>query len=90
MEIKTAFSSQFNHDAAIRGFWWAKHVFLFFSLKIGPEESRLRIRNKQVCFLQMWFFFKYKYNENYFYDIVITSQQVRTFCFPPPERQKLW
>lgn len=27
MEIKTAFSSQFNHDAAIRGFWCAKHVF---------------------------------------------------------------
>lgn len=26
MEIKTAFSSQFNHDAAIRGFWWAEHV----------------------------------------------------------------
>lgn len=43
MEIKTAFSSQFNHDAAISGFWCAKHVFLFFSLKIGQEGSLLRI-----------------------------------------------
>lgn len=42
MEIKTAFSSQFNHDAAIRGFWRATHVFLFFSLKIGQEESLRR------------------------------------------------
>lgn len=26
MEIKTAFSSQFNHDAAIRDLWCTKHV----------------------------------------------------------------
>lgn len=48
MEIKTAFSSQFNYDAAIRGFWCAKHVFLFFTLKIGQEESLLRIRKTKL------------------------------------------
>lgn len=30
MEIKTAFSSQFNHDAAIKGFWSAPHGSFIF------------------------------------------------------------
>lgn len=55
MEIKTAFSSQFNHDAAIRGFWCAKHVFLFFSLKIGQKEGQRvsYVSGKQVWSLHM-------------------------------------
>lgn len=30
MEIKTAFSSQFNHDAAIKGFWSTRNGSFFF------------------------------------------------------------
>lgn len=51
MEIKTAFSSQFNHDAAIRGFWCAKHVALFFSLKIGKEATFESNKSTVVIFL---------------------------------------
>lgn len=43
MEIKTAFSSQFNHDAAIRGFWCAEHV-CYSSLQSINETKRERER----------------------------------------------
>lgn len=39
MEIKTAFSSQFNHDAAIRGFWCAELV-CYSSLQSINEAER--------------------------------------------------
>lgn len=41
MEIKTAFSSQFNHDAAIRGFWCAEHV-CYSRLPSTRETERKR------------------------------------------------
>lgn len=41
MEIKTAFSSQFNHDAAIRGFWCAEHV-CYSSLQSLNETKKER------------------------------------------------
>lgn len=72
MEIKTAFSSQFNHDAAIRGFWCAKHVFLFFSLKIGQKEGQrvcyVSEKNKfGLCTCYLLKNNNNKCNENYYY-----------------------
>jgi len=39
MEIKTAFSSQFHHDAAIKGFWCAEHV-CYPSLKKKKKKRK--------------------------------------------------
>lgn len=44
MEIKTAFSSQFNHDAAIRGFWCAEHVCYSGLSSINEAEKGERDR----------------------------------------------
>lgn len=40
MEIKIAFSSQFNHDAAIRGFWCAEHVCYSSRQSINETKKR--------------------------------------------------
>lgn len=52
MEIKTAFSSQFNHDAAIKGLWSTRNGSFFFA----PGASLQNQEKDRKDILRLCFF----------------------------------
>lgn len=57
MEIKTAFSSQFNHDAAIKGSGLLNMLFFFFLSQVASMKSRkTQKRHFEVVFFPDYYY----------------------------------
>lgn len=64
MEIKTAFSRQFNRDAAIKGFWSTPHGSFFFV----PGASLQNQEKGRKDILWLFFFTLLIFREQMIYD----------------------